>query len=189
MIKSEPPPKAYLFWKVYIVCLLPDFSRLTTVMVLSPRCTESKKTASTVSTVYMCDVMCVLRCAVCGVHGVSGMLYALGTLFVEKRTRFTFTFSETKRVHRSVVQISRYHSGQFFDGFQIVCLEVLFLRYTPVPYELSSHRIDVTIAKIIVPSVASYITLCTPVVPLICNDGIHLSHWFFVSLCIIDNLS
>jgi hypothetical protein len=111
MVKSEPPPKVYLFWKVYLVCLLSDFSRLTTVMVLSPRFTESKKLASTVSTVYMRCYMCA---AVCGLHGVSGMWYTLGTLFVEKRTRFTYTFLETIRVHRSLLQFSRYHSGRFF---------------------------------------------------------------------------
>jgi hypothetical protein len=96
------------------MCSLPDFTRLTTVMALSPRFTESKKLSFTVSTVYVCDVMCVLRCAVCGVHGVSGMWYTLGALFVEKRTRFTFTFSGTKRLHRSLLQFSRYHRGRFF---------------------------------------------------------------------------
>jgi hypothetical protein len=103
-------------------------------MVLPPRFTERKKLSFTVSTVYMCDVMCVLRCAVCTVRYV----VILWVHFQWKRERDLLPHFQKRK--ECIVHCYSFRGtivDDFFDGFQIVCLEVLLLRYTSVPYELA----------------------------------------------------
>jgi hypothetical protein len=80
MVESKPRPKKDRFWKVYLVCLLQDFWLLITVMVLSPRFTESKKV-----NLYRIYSICAMLC-VCGVRCARYVRYVY-SFCVEKRPK------------------------------------------------------------------------------------------------------
>jgi hypothetical protein len=70
-----PPSKVYRFWKVYFVCLLPDFWRLITVVALLPSKGYRKVKKVNLYRIYSIFVMlcvCGERCA----YGVFGMWYS-----------------------------------------------------------------------------------------------------------------